>query len=146
MSQNNCDPTTQGNPSPDPADFFGFNSGNDSTGLSGTDHGSTDAYGAYDDPFGGAGLGVSGSDVTSTGANGSEPHAAPRDGGDVTVTNGGWSGIADGRRTGSTNTNAESLTGLGPNVTDTGIGHGSAGSSHTSPADQTSPWKNADGS
>lgn len=139
------DNTTAGDPTPSPDDFFGADPGNASTGAHGSDGGSS-TYAQYSNA-GDLFSNVGESDLTSTGLNGSEPQSPPRDGSSATVTNGGYSGIPDGTRTGSTSTSKDSLAGLfnlGNNIS-TGAGEGSPGSSHTSAADQASRWKQANG-
>ena len=120
-------------------DIFGFGAQPESTGAEGS-HGGSDTNSQYSN---GELPGVSGDghQYSNTGADGSTPGHPQHDGGNVSVTNSGWSGIPDGTKSGGTNTNAESLTGVyGQNQTSTGAGEGSAGHS-ASGADQSSPWK-----
>ena len=110
-----------------------------STGAPGSAAGST--YGAYSDA-----LGVDDGDVAHTGASGSDGPTPPRDGSSASVTS--PFAILDGTDapdvSGSTSTSKNSLSapfGAGSNPAGTGAGDGSAASSHTSPADQSSPWE-----
>lgn len=132
----------------DGADLFGFSGDYSSTGLDGGDSQGEGTYGQYRD---GRIPGAAVDNVASTGApEGHGGPVPPADGGSVSATSvfGHLAGNNAPDISGTSSTSKDSLTEpfTHQNVTDTGAGHGSAGSSHTSPADQSSPWRNADGS
>lgn len=147
MSDNNDVNSANGQYS---GDLFGFSGDYLNTNAPGTSapaEPARDNAGALGQLGGGipGGFDITSDDVTNTHAPGSVGGSPPRDGGTVTVTNGGRAGIPDGTMSGGTNTNFEALAEpfTHKNSTDTGIGSGSPTHSDAGGHDQSAPWTGA---